>query len=104
MLAAYFCHSCKSQVEYNCSLIKVDWLDAGIAPRVVGAVFVAILRRCRKICTILQPMGSKGRYLKKSTNPCRPIKSKKTWTKYTPLTLLSNRKLALTARNKLFAL
>jgi hypothetical protein len=24
MLAAYFCHSCKSQVEYNCALIKVD--------------------------------------------------------------------------------
>jgi hypothetical protein len=28
MLAAYFCHSCKSQVEYNCSLIKVDLLAA----------------------------------------------------------------------------
>jgi hypothetical protein len=28
MLAAYFCHSCYSQVEYNNTLIKVDWLDA----------------------------------------------------------------------------
>ncbi len=27
-------------MEYNCSLIKVDWLAAGIALRVVGAVFV----------------------------------------------------------------
>jgi hypothetical protein len=26
MLAAYFCHSCQSQVQYSCSLIKVDWL------------------------------------------------------------------------------
>jgi hypothetical protein len=30
MLAAYFCHSSQSQGEYNCSLIKVDWLDASI--------------------------------------------------------------------------
>ncbi len=28
------------EVEYNCSLIKVDWLAACIALRVVGAVFV----------------------------------------------------------------
>jgi hypothetical protein len=25
-LAFYFCHSCQSQVEYNCSLAKSDWL------------------------------------------------------------------------------
>jgi hypothetical protein len=34
----------------------------------------------------------------------RPIKSKESWTKYTPLTLLSQQKLALTTRNTLFAL
>jgi hypothetical protein len=43
MLAAYFCHSRLSQVEYNCALIKVDWLAAGIALRLVGAVFVIFL-------------------------------------------------------------
>ncbi len=29
MLAAYFCHSRYSQVEYNCALIKVDCTDSG---------------------------------------------------------------------------
>ncbi len=28
-------------MEYNCSLIKVDWLDACIVLRVVGAVLVS---------------------------------------------------------------
>jgi hypothetical protein len=56
-------------VEYNCALIKVDCLAACIALRVVGAVLVVFLRRWRKICTILQKMGSKGRYLKNVTNP-----------------------------------
>ncbi len=50
MLSAYFCHSSLSKVDYNCALIKVDWLAACIAPRVVGAVLVVFLR----------PMGSKG--------------------------------------------
>ncbi len=36
ILAAYLCNFCKSQVEYKCSLIKVDWLDACIALRVLG--------------------------------------------------------------------
>jgi hypothetical protein len=49
---------------------KVDWLAACIALRVVGAVLVVFRRRWRKICTILQPMGSKVRYLKKSTKAC----------------------------------
>jgi hypothetical protein len=43
-------------------------------------------------------MGSKGRYLKKSTKPCWPVESKETWTKYTPTTLLSQHKLTFTAR------
>jgi hypothetical protein len=37
MLAAYFCHSCCSHEEYNCSMIKVDWLDACTALKVVGS-------------------------------------------------------------------
>jgi hypothetical protein len=40
VLAAYFYHSRQSQVEYNCALIKVDWLAACIALRVAGAVLV----------------------------------------------------------------
>jgi hypothetical protein len=35
-------------VEYFCSLIKVDWLAACIAPRVVGDIFVVFPRRWRK--------------------------------------------------------
>jgi hypothetical protein len=37
---------------------KVDWLAACIGQKVVGAVFAAVSRRWRKICTICQPMGS----------------------------------------------
>jgi hypothetical protein len=36
-------------VEYYCALIKVDWLAACFALRVVGAVFVIFLRRWRTI-------------------------------------------------------
>ena len=43
MLAAYFCHSRKSHLEYNCALIKVDLLTTCIALRVVGAVLVIFL-------------------------------------------------------------
>jgi hypothetical protein len=70
VLTAYFCHSCKSEAEYNCSLTKVDWLAACIALREVGTVFVVFLLRWRKICTVRQPMGSKGQYLKKFSKPC----------------------------------
>ncbi len=38
----------------------VDWLDAYIALRAAGAVLVVFLQCWRKICTILQPMGSKA--------------------------------------------
>jgi hypothetical protein len=37
-------------------------------------------------------------------NPADQKEAKKTWTKYTPTTVLSQRKLALTARNTLFDL
>ncbi len=42
------------------------------------------LRRWRKIqiCTILQPMVSNGRYRKKSTKSCWPIRSKETCIKF----------------------
>ncbi len=53
----------------------------------------------RKIYTILQPMGRKGRYLKKCPKLCCPIRCKETQTKRAPTTLLSQRKLPLTARN-----
>jgi hypothetical protein len=43
MFAAYFYHSCYSQVKYNCLLIKVDWLDACIALRVVGVGSVLVV-------------------------------------------------------------
>ncbi len=61
----------------------------------VGTVLVVFLQRWRKICTVLQPMGNKGRYLKKCPKRCCPIRSKETRIKYMPLTLL-------TARNTLF--
>ncbi len=97
MLTAYFFHSRLSQ---HVALIKVDWLDACIARRVVGAVLVVFLRHWRKICTIIQSMGSKARNLTKCLKPCWLIRSKETWTKHTPLTLLSQCKLALTATKK----
>ncbi len=56
------------------------------------------LRRWRKIWIILQPIGSTCRYLKKCPKPWT-----QTWTRPTLLTLLSQRKLTLTARNTLFA-
>jgi hypothetical protein len=43
MLAAYFCHSCLSQVKYKCALMKFDWLAAFIALKVVGAELVVFL-------------------------------------------------------------
>ncbi len=41
-------------MEWNCSLIKLDWLAACIALRVVGAALIVFFRRWRKICTILK--------------------------------------------------
>ncbi len=61
---------------------------------VIGVSAVIFLRRWRTICTILQPIGSNGRYLKKCPKPYWPISIKETWTG----------KLALTGRNTLFAL
>ncbi len=66
-------------------LIKVDWLAACVALRKVGAVFNIFLQHWSTIFTVLQPMGSKHRYLKKCPKRCCSIGSKETWTKYTPL-------------------
>jgi hypothetical protein len=46
MLSACFCHSRSSQVEYNCTLLKVGWIAACIAQTVIGAVLVIFLQRC----------------------------------------------------------
>jgi hypothetical protein len=50
--------------------LKRGQLAACIALRVVGAVFVIVFRRWRTNCTVFQPVGSTGRYLKKSPKPC----------------------------------
>ncbi len=82
---------------------SVPWIPCPWPHLALGAVLVVFLWRWRKkIGTIPQSM-SKVRYLKKSPKPCWPIRSKETWTKHTPTTLLNQRKLALTAGNTLFA-
>jgi hypothetical protein len=48
-------------VEFN--PVKMDLLAAGVAQRVIGAVLVIFLSCRRTICTIIQPLGSKGRLL-----------------------------------------
>ena len=46
--------------------------------RCIGCLPPALAYNLQK-CTILQPMGSKGRYLKKSTKPCWAAKKLKNW-------------------------
>ncbi len=46
-------------MEYNYALIKVDWLAASTAQRVVGAVFVIFLQRWHTICTHSPPANGK---------------------------------------------
>ncbi len=53
-LGPYGFRSCKKSIK-KC--------QACVPLRVVGTVLVFFLRRLRWICTVLQPMGSKGRYL-----------------------------------------
>jgi hypothetical protein len=60
MLAAYFCHVCKSQVEYDCASIKEDWLAACMSKW----RFIVIFLRCwPTICIGFQPMGIKNTIL-----------------------------------------
>jgi hypothetical protein len=63
-------------------LIKVDWLAALIALKVVGAALVFFLRCWRKICTMLHPMGSNQR---NDPKPADLKETRKTWTKYLPV-------------------
>jgi hypothetical protein len=77
----------------------VDWLPACIALRVAGDVLVAFLRRWRKICTILQPIGKQGPIPEEISQTLLTNKKQGN-----PQTLLSQHKLGLTGRNTLFAL
>ncbi len=72
-------------------MIKVDWLAACIALKVVAAVLVVF---------------SSGEQIPEETSQILLTNKKQgTWTKYTPMTtLFSQRKFALTARNTLFTL
>jgi hypothetical protein len=84
----------------NCSLIKVDWLAAGIALRVVGAVVFSSGVGV-KFAQSSSQWEARADTRRNVPNLAHPIRTKETWTKYTPLTLLSQRKLALSARNTL---
>jgi hypothetical protein len=70
MFPTYFYHSLL-QVASNCALIKVDWLAACIALRVVGAVFVVVPRRWHKINLHNPPANGKQGLIpeEKSPNP-----------------------------------
>jgi hypothetical protein len=85
---------------YNCSLIKVDWLAAGIA--LVGAVVFSSGVGV-KFAQSSSQWEARADTRRNVPNLADPIRTRKTWTKYTPLALISQRKLALTARNTLFA-
>jgi hypothetical protein len=90
-------------VEYNCSLIKGKW---------IGLMLVLHL----EWLTLFVFPGVGVNFAQSSSNGKQgPIpeeiyptlltkKRKETWNKCPPLTLLSQHKLALTARNTLFAL
>ncbi len=92
-------------MEYNCALIKVDWLAVCIVLSVVGAVFENFLQRWRKFCTVQSSSKWEARVIPVEMSQA-PLTNKKQGNldKYTPLKLLSQRKLGITARNRLFAL
>ncbi len=60
MLAAYFCNSRLSQVDFNFSLMKEDWVAACIALRVVGAVLVIIFSGVRIKFGLSSANGKQG--------------------------------------------
>jgi hypothetical protein len=68
-----------------------------------GDVLVVFRRRGVKFAQS-SSQWEQGQYLKKIYQTLLPTRSNETWMKYTPLTLLSQHKLALTARKTLFAL
>jgi hypothetical protein len=80
--------------------MKVDWLAACIALGDVGTVLIVFLNIAQSSSQWEAWADTKN----KRSKHCQPIRRKETLTKYTPLTVLNQRKLALTARNKLVAL
>jgi hypothetical protein len=70
IVAVNFCRSYLTQMEYNCSLIKVDWLDACIALREVGAVSFVFLRRWRKIAQSSSQWEARADTRRNLTKPC----------------------------------
>jgi hypothetical protein len=92
-------------VEYNLSLKKVDWLDVCLhctksGWRCIGRFPPALAKNLQN------PLANKkqGPIREEIYQTLLTNKKQVTWIKYRPLTLLSQRKLALTARNTLFAL
>jgi hypothetical protein len=84
MLAALFLSFLLSGVLYDCSLIKVNRLAACITLSVVGAALAVILGVGVKFAQFSSQCEARAKYI--------------------PITLLRLCKLALTARNTLFAL
>ncbi len=92
-------------MEYNWALIKIDWLAASIALRVVSAYCISHFPPESAYNFHSPPANRKeGAISEEMSQTLLTNKSKEIWTKYTPLTLLSQHKLALTSRNTLFAL
>ncbi len=56
-------------LEYNCSLIKVEWLAACIALRDAGAVLVVFLRRCVKFAKYSSQWEAKTHTWRNLPNP-----------------------------------
>jgi hypothetical protein len=76
----------------------VDWLAACISLRVFGAVLVVFLRRWRKIAQSTSQWEARADTRRNVLNYADQLKAK-----YTPVTLLSQCKLAVTARNTFLA-
>jgi hypothetical protein len=77
MLAAYFCHSRQPQVEYNCALIKVDWLAACIALKKEWFALYFSFSSCVGVqfAQYASQMESKDRYRKRCPKPCWQLRS-----------------------------
>ncbi len=80
------------------------WLAAYIALGVVEAVFVTFLPALAYNMRSPPANGKQGPIHEEMSQTLLTNKNKEKWTKYTPLTLLNQRELALIARNTLFAL
>ncbi len=72
--SAYLCQLYKcttlSHAEYQCTMIKVDWLAAGVLLKEVGAELVILTLSWHTICKYFHPMGNKFWWLTKSFKPC----------------------------------